>query len=260
MKAGAAHGITKGATFAIYRDRDSVATEAPLGILTASDSPDPFSTILSGPEFGIGKRAFALQTGAGAEEDLLVHIAMDPKLESVFRALADEMKENQSGQRQIRAVNEDEIGIVHLDIALEDSKIIFNILNPLVTEHGLKRMPFQVNPTVNEVRPVLRAAAHFYWHLHRTGKDAILQEKVKIEFTRLTEDRQDYDDTLRPTKVPQGPNLIQEGVVDLVVKKGDMYGIKLTNTSGRSLYASVFFFDNSNLSISMCSFSQTDRD
>ncbi|KIM25361.1 hypothetical protein M408DRAFT_315703, partial [Serendipita vermifera MAFF 305830] len=249
LKAGAAHGITKGATFNVYKDRECASNDSPLGVLTALDSPDPFTTVLSGPQLCIGKQAFALQKGAGTEEDLIIHIAMDPRLEGVFRALVEEIKANTSGQRQIRAVDDDEIGIAHLDIAFEDDKIIFNILNPLVTEHGLKRMPYQINPTVDEVRPVLRAAAHFYWHLHRAGKDRILHENVTVEFTRLIEDLENYDDSFRPVKVPHGPNLIQEGVIDLVVKKEDMYGIKLVNTSGRSLYASVFYFDNSNLSI-----------
>ncbi|KIM25370.1 hypothetical protein M408DRAFT_26358 [Serendipita vermifera MAFF 305830] len=247
MKAGAAHGITKGATFDVYKDRNCMTTDAPLVSLTVLDSPDPFTTVLSGSKVNIGKQAVALQTGAGVEEDLIIHIAMDPKLESVFRALAEEIKESNAIQRQIRAV--DEIGKAHLDIALEDGKIIFNILNPLVTDYGLKRMPYQLNPTVNEVRRVLRAAAHYYWHLHRTGKDNILQEKVKVEFTRLSEDFQNNDGSLGPVRMPQGPNLIQEGVIDIVVKKGDMYGIKIINTSGRSLYPSVFYFDNSNLSI-----------
>ncbi|KIM25362.1 hypothetical protein M408DRAFT_26347 [Serendipita vermifera MAFF 305830] len=249
LEAGAAHGITQGATFDVYRNRDSAITESPLVKLKVLDSPDPFTTVLSGPRFSIEKQAFALQTGAGVEEDLIVHIAIDPIMESVFKALAEEIKANKSGQRQMRAVDDHEISMAHLDIAFENDKIVFNILNPLVTQHGLKRMSYQINPTIDEIRPVLCSAAHFYWHLHRAGRDTILQDAVKIEYTRLIELRPKIGDITVPIRMPQGPNLIQEGIVELVVKKGDMYGIKFTNTSDVDLYVSVFYFDNSDFSI-----------
>ncbi|KIM22184.1 hypothetical protein M408DRAFT_28909, partial [Serendipita vermifera MAFF 305830] len=243
MEGGAAHGITQGATFDVYRDRDCITTEAPLAKMTVEDPPSPFTTVLSGPQFNIGEQAFALQTGAGAEEDLIVHIAMDPKLENVFRAMAEEIKSNNTGQRRVRAV--DEIEKAHLGMALENDKIVFNILNPLVTVYGLKRIPQQLDLKVEKVRRVLRSAAHFHWHLHRTGKDKIPQGMIKIEYVKLISNM----DTGTEITTPQGENLIHEGVVDLVVKKGDMYGMRLTNNYNMDLYVSIFYFDNSDLSI-----------
>lgn len=260
LDAGAVHGITKGATFDIYSSRDNVATEAPLATLIASDPPEAFSTVLKGPEFSIDKQAFALQTKAGDEEDLLVYVALDPLLENVFRAVAEEIKGSKSGQQRIRIVEKETVDQAHFDITFDNSKIVFNILNPEVTRWGLKRIPFQINPTIEDIRPVLRAAAHYNWHLRRTGNTQALQDKVKIEFTTLTEDLTKLDDDLNPVIKPNGSNLIQEGVIDLIVDDETIYGMKITNTCGRDLYASVFFFDNSDLSISMYAPSQMNRD
>ena len=52
-------------------------------------------------------------------------------------------------------------------MALEDGKFVFNIFDSLVTEYGLTRMPFSLEPTLEAISPVLRAADHFYWHLRR---------------------------------------------------------------------------------------------
>ncbi|KIM26650.1 hypothetical protein M408DRAFT_25142 [Serendipita vermifera MAFF 305830] len=257
LDAGRAHGITKGATFDIYKNREGIEKEAPLATLIASEQPGIFSTVLSGDGSKVSKQAFALQTGAGAEEDLLVHVAMDSKLESVFRALAKEMKEDTTGRQHIRVVDEDQISTAHLDIAFENGKIVFNILNPLVTAHGLKRMPFQLNPTVEDVRPVLRAAAYFHWHLRRSGKSKVLRDAVEIEFTRLQDKVEEHDDEEYDGdegvngRSPDGPNLIHDGIVDIIVDENDenMYGMTLKNTSNDPLYASIFYFDNSNFSI-----------
>ncbi|KAG8853732.1 hypothetical protein FRB91_004404 [Serendipita sp. 411] len=251
LKAGAAHGITKGATFDVYRDKDCVESEAPLARLMVSKPPRPFSAVLSGQKFNIDKQPFALQTSAGDEEDLLVHAALDPKLEKVYEALAEEIKGTRSGQQQIRLVEEDQIGIAHLGIAIENNSVVFNILNPLVVAYGLKRMPFQLDhPTVGDLRLIFRSAAHFYWHLRRTGKAKILQEKVTISFTRLKEDEEEeYDDDFNLIRKRDGPNLIQDGILDLVVEDDVVYGIKVTNNSDKPLYISAFYFDNSDLSI-----------
>ncbi|KIM25682.1 hypothetical protein M408DRAFT_331034 [Serendipita vermifera MAFF 305830] len=252
LEAGAAHGITKGATFDVYKDRDCVTGGTPLATLTALEPPGPFSTLLSGDMPAIDTQAVALQTGAGAEEDLLIYLELDPKLEPVFLALAEEIKGNKIGQQQIGIVKEDRISTAHLGIASENDKIVFNILNPLVTKYGFKRIPFQLNPVVDDIRRVLRAAGHFNWHLRRTGESQFLQKHVKFEFTKLKDsDDGDEDDEDEDGNgcAPDGPNLIEEGVIDIVVNDDDIYGMKISNTSSKPLYVSVFYFDNSDLSI-----------
>jgi len=57
------------------------------------------------------------------------------------------------------------------------------------------------------------------------------------------------DDFLMPILVPDTPNLVQDGVVDLCVDETSMYGIKITNDTNVALFPSLFYFDNSDLSI-----------
>ncbi|KAG8837871.1 hypothetical protein FRC18_007454 [Serendipita sp. 400] len=113
LQAGSAHGVTPGAVFSVYKDRDSAITdpgaERSIGSLTASD-PDAFSTrmiVTSGtPIFVIGEGAFALQTRAGEEEDLRIHVPFDEKLLCVFQAVAREMKNRTASQQRIVLVDE----------------------------------------------------------------------------------------------------------------------------------------------------------
>jgi hypothetical protein len=61
-----------------------------------------------------------------------------------------------------------------------------------------------------------------------------------------------YNEDFSPITVPVGENLNAGGIVDIVVNPDDIYGIKLVNNSALNLYPSLFFFDNSDLSICKC--------
>jgi hypothetical protein len=251
MDAGTIHGITDGAIFALYNDRSEVWTHPPVAALTASN-PQAFSTnlipVAQTPSFDISGQAFALLIRAGEQEDLRLHVQLDKKLMSVFQALAKEMQIDDPAQPKFMLVGKE---TAELDIASVDDHIVFNILDPLVTIHGLNRMPFSI-PTDNPgaISLVLRKAAHYFWHLRRTGNGRGLQSTVGIEFTRLEDVEEEYDEDLNPVRRPCGPNLINDGIVDIAVEENAIYGIKLTNKWDKPLYPSLFYFDNSDLSIS----------
>jgi hypothetical protein len=239
MDAGSAQGITDGAEFTVYMDRDSLPETPPLGKLVVLETC-AFSTILDvnsdATRFPLAESAFALQTKVGTEEDLRLHIVIDEKLVDVFKALVQEMQITGPERRRILLAEKDN---AELDIALENGHVVFNILDPLVTKFGLTRMPFSVSPQAKEVCPVIRAAAHYRWHLRRTNKTSIFQNKVRIEFKRLTQYRE-----------PDGPDLNADGVIDLVVDENAIYGLRIINDTTRPLYPSLFYFDNSDFSIS----------
>jgi hypothetical protein len=251
MDAGTIHGITNGAKFALYNDRSQVWTHSPVATLTASN-PQAFSTHLipppHSPPFDIGGQAFALLVRAGDQEDLRLHVQLDENLLSVFEALAYEMEMDDPTKPKFMLVEKE---TADLDIAFVDDHIVFNILDPLVTIHGLNRMPFSIpKGTPGAISVVLRKAAHYFWHLRRTGNGRGLQSQVGIELMRLDEFEEEYDEELNPVRRPRGPNLINNGVVDIVVEENTIYGIKLTNKWSKPLYPSLFYFDNSDLSIS----------
>jgi len=186
-----------------------------------------------------------LQTRTGEEEDLRLHVQLDDKLAPIFEALGQEMQREGSDRRRISLVEKDK---AELDISLDGDQVVFNILNPQVTQFGLHQMPFRVNPTYDDVFPVINASAHYYWHLRRNNSDRVLQNRIDVVFTKVKE-LETYDDDFNPIIEPVGDNLNVEGVVNLVVDPDDMYGIKIVNRSSLDLYPSLFFFDNSDLSI-----------
>jgi hypothetical protein len=254
MEAGAAHGITKEAIFEVYKDQDSYSTSPPLATLTAF-APRAFETKMvlapNSPALIIKDQVFALQIRAGKEEDLSVYIAWKQQLLSVFEVMVTEMQVNEQRQMKILTDKDLENGKKpELKIDFENGYIVFDMEDPGVTEHRSPRMPSHVAPNPEAVTSVIRAAAHYYWHLRRVGLATHLQNNIDIEFTRLVQEQ--YNGDPAPTIRADGPNLINEGIIDILVDDDDdtMYGIKLTNNSSFPVYASLFYFDNSDFSIS----------
>jgi hypothetical protein len=239
MDAGTAHGITDGAEFAVYKDRQISPELSPLGTLLVHDTRAFLATLDVVPgtnRFALEEPAFALQTKTGVEQDLRLHIAIDEKLIDVFRALAKDMQSPGPDHRRILLVDKED---AEFDVALEDGQIVFNILDTLVAKFGLTRLPVSVSPNVDSVYPVIRAAAHYRRHLRRSNKKAIFQNSVRVEFRQLSLSREPY-----------GTDLNINGIIDIVVDEEVMYGIKIINNTTKPLFPWLFYFDNSDLSIS----------
>ncbi|KAF8993487.1 caspase domain-containing protein [Cyathus striatus] len=226
MDAGAAHGITAGAQFAVYQDRAS-SIEGQVKTFTLTGD------------------GYALQVRAGVEEDLRLHVAMEQGLLPVFEALAKEIQHTER-TRNILLVEKEK---AELDIALEDGQVVFNILNPVVTQFGLTRIPYTIEPDNENLIFVIREAAHFYWHLRRKDPKGIFNGLVDVEFRELVESETEVDAFLEPILSPAEPNLHKENVIDFVVKDSAIYGIKINNKSKVDLFVSVFYFDNSSWEI-----------
>ena len=241
MEAGTAQGVTAGAEFAVYKDQDDLSQKAsPLGTLIAKE-PGVSTTIMSvrSREWPV-RNAFALQTKAGAEEVLGIHIAKDENLiDDLFNHVADK-------DGKFKRVEE---SMAHLSITVHEGRVFFDILDNQVTRHGLKRMPHSVNKDVSEVYTVIRAAAHYHWHLHRTNKEnppptegMPLRDHVHFEFKKLK--LKNY------RRTPEGQNFIVNDVIDLVVDKEAVYGVEIVNKSKDPLYVALFYFGSDNFAIS----------
>jgi hypothetical protein len=225
-----------------------VSSQVPVATMRALN-PGASSTTLvasSGSSLqGITKHAFGLVTCAGEQEDLRIHVELDEKLMSVFRALAIEMKRDNAIQPRFMLVEKEK---AELDIVSENDQIFFKILDPMVTMHGLNRMPSSIPPNPEDIGPVLRKAARYFWHLRRTGNADALESNVEIQFTRLV--LAGYDRRFNAFWKHEEPNLINNGVIDIDTADEDaIYGIQITNNLDRDLFVSVFYFDNSDLSI-----------
>jgi len=259
MEGGTARGITDGAEFTIYKNQEFLTRASPLGVLVAKEVT-AFTTTLTPPSGShstiifVGQ-AYALQTKAGKKEDLRVLVAMNDGLVQVFQALAQHMQRPGSDDRRIQLVESDQNP--HFQIDIEEGKVVFDNLDPLVTKYGLMRMPYTTNNNVDDLYPVIRAAAHFRWHVELTNPKHTLQNKVEIEFYEIREKEGDYDEFGIPIYEVTGENLNVAGEVYIGEDSSKLYAFKIVNNTPLSLYPWLFYFDNSSFEI--CGFSTTSR-
>jgi hypothetical protein len=239
--AGEAAGITVGAEFEVYQDHNS---DHVLGVVVAREL-SAFSTTLYAKESGIDleRDGVALKSRAGTEELVRIHVA-DGGLKNL-------VKKTDPDQRIIQLVERDR---AEFGMALENGKVVFDIYDPDVTKYGLTRMPCTLEPTVEAISPVICAAAHFYWHRRRTlqtGRRG-LAKKVEIKVTELKEETASIEyEELKPVVV-YGPTTCGDwkGGKEFDLRIGTSYGWRIINNSKVPLYPALFFFDNSDWSIS----------
>ena len=238
MDAGEAAGITVGAEFEVYQDQNSIDL---LGTVVACE-PSAFSTTLCAKEsrFALKRDGVALKSRAGTGEQVRIYVA-DESLKDLVRKI---------DPNQIQLVERDHGA--EFGIALENGKVVFDIFDHNVTRHGLTRMPHILEPTLEAISPVIRAAAHFYWHRRRTLKTGRgLAGKVKIEVTELRVEKVEYDDELKPVVV-YGPTASgdRKGGNEFDLRTETAYGWRIINNCDVPLYPALFYFDNSDWSIS----------
>jgi hypothetical protein len=250
---GTARGISLEAEFEVYQD-----SGLSLGIVVVKEL-NPFSTRLraKGNRFVLKGDGVARQISAGTQEPVLrIHVADELKV------LVEDIKRTDQSHRIIQLVERKQ---AEFGMALEDGKIVFDILDPLVTKYGLNRMPISLEPTVEAISPVLRAAYHFYLHLRRTprvendtGKG--LADVVEIEMAEMEHDGISYNDDFEPVLSPIKPSWKRGKVFDLQIDNyGTIYGYKIINKSKVDLYPALFYFDNSDWSISELGYDLTIR-
>ncbi|PVG00050.1 hypothetical protein CPB86DRAFT_813539 [Serendipita vermifera] len=246
--AGAAHGISAGAQFAIYENDNAVTRSTPLANLDVH-SIDLFSSTLRPPTdtslFKLGPSSVALQSRAGTG-GLSLHVPLDEKNMPIFKAIHNYMQETDPEDKRICLVQKDR---AMLEAVVKNGKINFHILDAQAVSYGLRRMHFTIEPTVDAISPILRGAAHYYWHLYRLQANEYIEKGIKIEFTALEKSKTNFDEHGRPILHPVQPNLYHNGVVQITIGRKTIYGIKITNKTNFDLFPAVFFFNSSDMSI-----------
>jgi hypothetical protein len=251
LAAGSVHGISLCSLFAVYATRDLARADTPLGTLSA-DSVDAFETKLAlwpgAPPFVLPDHGgFALQTGAGAEEALRLHVPLKNGLQAVFEALVLELQGRQPRARAILLVDVDKAELaVNLS---EDQHICFALTDALVTGYGLRRLHGTVPQDARAVHAVLQGAKNFFWHLRHSPDKGKLRAKVDVALHQL-EPTSEVDENLEEIYLPVGGNLVRDGFADVWADMDTEYGVTITNKSDVPLFVSLFFFDCSDLSIS----------
>ncbi|KAG6906651.1 hypothetical protein DXG01_012737 [Tephrocybe rancida] len=252
LQAGNAHGVTKGAMFTVYRDK---MITAPLGTATVLDAgPFTSSCLATGSISWPRQPAYAVQTCVGAEHDL--RLSIEPN--GAFRSLIDRIREemlSKTRQQSFRIVNV-ERGHPEIVLRTEGDLVQFEIKDSTCCNHGLTHMPFydvRADDT-DSLFSILCGAADFYWYLRQSKKNKSLTRKVQVECLELGRSGRLTDD-LEDMFIPQGggKNLINHNKVIVTIDRDtnnlQSYGFKINNKSTDPLYAALFYFDASDLSI-----------
>jgi hypothetical protein len=227
--AGEAAGITVGAEFDVYQDGHLKGTVVAREVTS--------STTLYAKEFrfDLEQDGVALKSRSGEDEQLRIHVA-DERLKDLLKNI----------DPSIQLVDRD-YG-AYFGIALENGKVVFDIYDSDVTKYGLTRMPYFLEPTLEAISPVIQAAAHFYWHRRRKPQTGHrLAKKVEIEVTELEEVTDEFDDYLMAVYRLTGD---WKNGKDFDLQTETAYGWRITNTCKVPLYPALFYFDNSDWSIS----------
>lgn len=249
LHAGEASSITAGAKFGLYTDKDlyslflGTATVSKVHALTADLFLEEPST------FRPSSSAYALQTWIERDHDFRLCIADNALSEAFHRVAYNLDKDRALGKRGIAFV--DETHFPELVATMQDDRVVFRITDPLCVSSGLTTMPLAVECAPDRLFPIISSAADFYWHLRRTSSDKRLSSMMELECFELEETMEFNAFTLEPLLVPKSRNLVQGEIVEVeVTERKAYYGFQVRNSSSVPLYAALFYFDMSDLSIS----------
>ncbi|KAG8706557.1 hypothetical protein FRC09_002354 [Ceratobasidium sp. 395] len=259
LQAGAASGVTLGS---IWELRAKPTEDSkPLGQLQARIpqvsltvlAPDPDYKNIS-PSHTLGStslnRLYARQIRAGTGNELRVYFSPEAK-----RLVFDK-------NHALSAAGADdyEVGyVVHpardsADLIVEvyrpkfvsgsqgigaETEVEYTLCDPQVLKYGVAKLKQRTRANLDEVEPVLFAAARWNWHLKRASPSPRSKSTVSMEFVKLGTM---FGDEMVPVDGPL-ENLNKTGIVDLVVREEDQYGIRFTSQAGVALYVRVFYFD-----------------
>ena len=251
LNAGAVNGVCPDAEFTVYADHGSLPRGPNLGVMVPY-KVEALQTVmrsLSGRGPSLDKAAFAIQTRAGALEELKVFIPLEEPLIPAFKATLMQMKALSHDRHRITLV--DDPSVADLAIERENDEIAFVFLDKRVTAYGITK--YALKAKADYMISVLQGAAHYHYHLNRSYLTSEkIEQGIKVEVFKLGFSSQLDEGTFRLLRRPSGENLLKDGIITLSLHDGvnDIFGIRIINNSDQDLYPSIFYFNNSELSIS----------
>lgn len=240
MDAGLANGLSLGAEFSVYPRKD--IKSQPLGNLRLEELQAFSSTVTfttKEPTFALTQTAFAVQSKPGVKEALRLYL--NPPNDKALLRLLFQGGTEESLLKHVRLIDsapED----AHITISMEKHKVV--MADPSLARFGKRTQIATLAPNTHEVARTLRSLSHYFWNLERGDNVSQLVNSLQFEFFKL-EKSADMDLQFAPV----GPSLYQNNVVELLVNEDDLYGIRLTNKTGRDIFPNLFYFDNSDFGI-----------
>ena len=249
-----AHGICLGAEFTVYDNEEQLSSGPILAVLVVT-SVSPFDSILDvlpsiGP-FTLPITAIAFQTKAGKDQELKLYVPFEEAYLSVFEAVLLHMQGTGPNPQTITLV--ENRSVATLAAVLREGRITFDICDPRIKEGGMLPIPHaQVNPAAKDVLNALEAAVHYFYHLKRTQKNALVDEHVTVQLFKLERSKTLINEaTGGHVLLPSGNNLIVDKQISLDLCEHIYldYGFCIKNNSTLDLFPNIFYFNDSDLSI-----------
>ncbi|KAF9263738.1 hypothetical protein L218DRAFT_1076931 [Marasmius fiardii PR-910] len=261
LDAGEAYGILGGAEFNVYSDKNmtNFVGRVKAGTPRQYDAPCHVADGIQFPtDFQTG---FALQTHTGFGRDIRLFVPHDETFSRLLNALKEHMQYRDKMQTFCLLDSENPPEGDPADLALRvvdkngQSFVHFDVKNQKCVEMGLTTMPYAVSLSLDKfLMAILRNAADFYWKF-RDYKPKLSSLDVTLECFELENDP-NREDFYRPKD--DRNNLVNSDgtiVIDSVDRKPEEsddpvpYGYRINNRSTENLYAALFYFDFSDLSI-----------
>ncbi|KAF8869466.1 caspase domain-containing protein [Gymnopilus junonius] len=176
----------------------------------------PFKSILHfEPGFRLDQPSVAELIYVGPREDLRLYVHPHDRFRTFLKKIHD-IPEYRFGYSLDNVVMVDNPAHAHLSARVSSNghEVVFDMMDERATRYGFRRT------------------------FSRVKTDA---ESVAWEY--------EYDESGEFVLYPVGGNLCEKGIIDFVVDEKAPYGFKLINTGPHDFYASAFFFDFSDLSI-----------
>ncbi|KAI0030583.1 hypothetical protein K488DRAFT_72058 [Vararia minispora EC-137] len=272
--AGNVLGLTPiGSEFAVYSSPEDLAqrdSEALFylevdAVETAFCTAHPLGSFP--PPSALAPRAVGLMTRVGRPlGDLRVHVPDDFPHTAVVIDAFERLHELRAAQRWM--INPAPHDAAHLGlVSVEGGRTLaFEVLDAQIRALGLNRLGFTVPADAHFLESVLRAAAHFFWHLRRVpiakknrAEEKIIHQlrgKVEVHVHELRE-TEDLDEDLQYILQPKKNDIIRPIAVGesprswkVVADNGQsLYGIELVNKVKVGFFASALYFDCRTLEI-----------
>ncbi|TFK16679.1 hypothetical protein FA15DRAFT_558529, partial [Coprinopsis marcescibilis] len=258
---GSALGIAPGSQFAIYQRLEDISTSTEPIMTCEAELVAAFSTTLksisTGPVSPLGPSAIAIITKAGIPHDLILSTPADTVFKPIHQSALAFLDSDRSGTESYRLWITSNDNISDLGIkrsAANSSTFQVAVHDTRATVHGFDELPHPLVLDSNLISQFLNKSAHFYRYLNRSYLNHTIGKGIIVEAFRLEESDTEFDDEGFGVLLPVTRNLFQSGVAHLEIggnseESPSIHGFKITNNTPHDLYPSVFYFDNSDLSI-----------
>ena len=254
LEAGAAQGITVNSRMAVYASNllETSGTSNPcLGYLTVT-SVGSFTSILGIPsdttqQFRPPARSF--QVYCLLESPASQKIALYSKNKFWLNKIFSLKQQN-----KLRITIVDDVKRCDLELVVISRKVYFDRHHDvLITPHIGARISHTIDlGDESAIREVVKSFSRFYRHLTRTS--SVNLRNVWMELNLLKQKISDDFSRKSPLLIPTGRNLIADEPATIVVDEQARLGMTIFNQTDQHLYPYLFYFDPTDLTISMSIF------